>query len=76
MAQFRDFQFALHNLDYETNVTVFVSARNAGNERSSNNLSLSFTTPPCLQMHDDANLTICGKPIVLLIFQSSVSCSR
>ena len=64
-AQPPNFKWAIHGLEFKTNVTIFVSARNAGNERSSNNHSLSFTTPSCAQMLDDAfRPGIRGKTIV------------
>ena len=60
-----DFEFAVANLDLKTNVTVFVFARNLGNEASSTNRSRSFTTPYFSEMLDDApNLAIRGETIV------------
>ena len=71
-----EFKWPIRNLGFNTNVTVFVSARNKGNERSSSNYSMSFTTPSCAQMLDDApDPAICGETIVLLVFYSLVGCS-
>ena len=67
----------IDNLEFNTHVTVVVSPRNGDNERGSNNDSVSFTTPPCAHMLDDAVIaTFCGETIVFLVFQSSVGCSR
>ena len=66
----------IDNLEFKTHVTVFVSAQNADNERGSSNCSVSFTTPSCAHMLDDASMSaFCGEMIVSLVFQS-VGCSR
>ena len=76
LAQPVNHEWTIRDLDFKTNVTILVSARNAGDKRSSNNYSLSFTTPPCAEKLDDAHSNgICGKPIVFYIFQSSMVCS-
>ena len=68
-----DFKWHIRNLGFKTHVTVFVSARNKGNEHSSSNHSVSFTTPSCAEMLNDApDPAICGKTFVFLVFQSSV----
>ena len=69
------FKWSYRNLKFKTNVSVFVSARNKGDERSSSNYSLSFTTPSCPQMLDDApDHAICGETIISFVFQLSVDC--
>ncbi|XP_063990673.1 tyrosine-protein kinase receptor torso isoform X2 [Diachasmimorpha longicaudata] len=53
----RGFQFKLRNLEYHQNNTVMISARNNGSSKSSRNISLTFETPTCLEIH--ANLSRC-----------------
>ena len=76
LAQPLNYEWTIHDLDFKTDVTILVSARNSGDKRSSKNYSLSFTTPACAQMLDDADPRgICGETIVFLIFPSSMGCS-
>ena len=73
LAQPVNHEWTIRDLDFKTNVTILVSARNTGDKSSSGNYSLSFTTPPCAEKLDDADSNgICGKTIVFLLFQSSM----
>ncbi|XP_015113567.1 tyrosine-protein kinase receptor torso isoform X2 [Diachasma alloeum] len=53
----REFNFKLRNLEYHQNNTVIISAKNNGSSKSSRNISLTFDTPTCLEVH--ANLSRC-----------------
>ncbi|XP_014300459.1 tyrosine-protein kinase receptor torso [Microplitis demolitor] len=53
----KSFKFYLHGLDYNQNNTLIISAKNEGFSLSSKNLTYSFITPTCLDVHQ--NLTIC-----------------
>ncbi|XP_043278573.1 tyrosine-protein kinase receptor torso-like isoform X2 [Venturia canescens] len=54
----QDFHFSLNDIGYRTNVSVFVTSRNSANSENSNNVSLTFVTPSCLELHN--NLTFCA----------------
>ncbi|XP_074107024.1 tyrosine-protein kinase receptor torso-like [Cotesia typhae] len=53
----KGFKFYLNGLDYNQNNTLIISAKNQGILSSSKNLTYSFTTPGCLDVHK--NLTVC-----------------
>ncbi|XP_011314507.1 tyrosine-protein kinase receptor torso isoform X2 [Fopius arisanus] len=51
------FQLKLPNLGYHRNNTVIISAINNGSSKSSDNVTMTFHTPTCLEIHE--NITRC-----------------
>ncbi|KAL2718404.1 tyrosine-protein kinase receptor torso-like isoform X2 [Vespula squamosa] len=51
------FRFHLKNLEFDRNTTIYISSVNGDDKKSSNQTTLTFVTPSCLEIHN--NLRIC-----------------
>ena len=66
LVQYERDELPIHNIDYKTDITVFISAYNTGNKRGSKNCSRSFTTPSCLEIYGGDASAHCGETIVFV----------
>ncbi|XP_046812856.1 tyrosine-protein kinase receptor torso isoform X2 [Vespa crabro] len=51
------FRFHLKNLEFDRNTTIYISSVNGGDQKFSDQTTLTFVTPSCLETHN--NLRIC-----------------